>query len=376
MDARPLSTPMSGVGRLLHETILAFPKSAKVEFFLFSHRPIHSSHKKILEDKNMYWIQGEGILSKKGGTYYNILLPFLLKSFSLDLFWGSQQVLPPFLPNSLPAVLTYCDLVLYLYPETMRTIARWQQRFFQAYSVHRSSHILSISKNTEVDMIQKFNYPPERASVAYPGIDGKSIQILLKNSPSEIIKSLNKNYILSVSTIEPRKNYSFLLKVFEKLRNDPSSKKINQLKWVIAGKRGWESEDFFQKLDFSVKTHKDIIILDSIDDSDLHHLYKNAGLFWMASHYEGFGIPLLEALYHNVMSICSDIPTFREIGKDSILYFPTSSKDDIQAWVSASLDCLKRGMKFNGNIKSFTWENGAHQTLLAFQKVLKEFKTK
>jgi glycosyltransferase involved in cell wall biosynthesis len=371
MDARPLSTPMSGVGRLLHETLLAFSKSTQFEFYLFSHKPIHSSHSKILHSSNIHWEQGSGFLSKKGGLYFNIQLPFLLKNFNLNLFWGSQQVLPPFLPKDLPAVLTYCDLVLYLYPSTMRPIARLQQHLFQSYSVKRSSHILSISKNTQDDMIAKFDYPSNQASVAYPGIDEKEIENLLKIKPSERIKSLGKNYILSVSTIEPRKNYSFLLRVFRCLREKNKSNKIKNLKWVIAGKKGWETEEFLNELIKESKEFNDIIILENLNDSELHHLYKNSGFFWMASHYEGFGIPLLESLYHKKMDIVSNIPTFEEIGKKGIEYHPVETEFDVQTWAERSLYHLLKKTEFKGSIKKFTWKASADQTGKAFHSVIK-----
>ncbi|MCG9874277.1 MAG: glycosyltransferase family 4 protein [Leptospiraceae bacterium] len=374
MDARPLSTPMSGVGRLLHETLLAFPRTKNLEFFLFSHKPIHESHSKLLESGNIHWRQGEGFLSKKGGLYYNIQLPLYLKKFPLDLFWGSQQVLPPFLPQDLPAVLTYCDLVLYLYPNTMRPIARLQQHLFQSYSVRRSSHILSISQNTQDDMIAKFNYPKEQASVAYPGIDGKEIERLLKLDASERIQSLGKNYILSVSTIEPRKNYSFLLRVFRCLRELNKKSKIKNLKWVIAGKKGWETEDFFKELKFDSEKYKDIFLLENLNDSELHHLYKNSSLFWMASHYEGFGIPLLESLYHKKMAIVSQIPTFEEIGKKGIDYIPVATAFDAQTWAERSLYHLLRKSTFKGSIKKFTWKASAEQTLKIFQNTVSKEK--
>lgn len=124
--------------------------------------PIHSDHKKVLELSNVRWVEGGGFLKWKGGLYYNLYVPFYLLTHRLDLFWGSQQVLPPFLPKDLKAVLTYCDLVLYLYPDTMRWIAKVQQRLFQSYSVRRSSFILSISKQTSDDMCKKFGYPVEK----------------------------------------------------------------------------------------------------------------------------------------------------------------------------------------------------------------------
>lgn len=356
LDARPLSTPMSGIGRLIHETLRAFPNPKKYEFYLYSHKPIHKAHRRLLDLDHLTWIQGDGILSAKGGLFYNISLPLRIQKDNLSLFWGCQQVLPPFLPSELPAVLTYLDLVLYFYPDTMRPIARYQQRLFQSYSVRRSSHIMGISQQTVNDVVKKFKFPISRTSVAYPGLDFHEIPDFLKIPISDRIQQIGSKYILSVSTIEPRKNYPFLLEVFRLLRKTNPQLKI---KWVIAGRRGWESEEFFKELNSDISKYKDIIVFEGLNDSELHHLYKNSSLFWMASLYEGFGIPLLEALFHKRHCLVSDIETFHEIGKDSIPYISASSKDLLPAWRDKSLELLTSNLENKVNISEFTWENSA-----------------
>jgi glycosyltransferase involved in cell wall biosynthesis len=367
VDARPLSTPMSGIGRLIHETLKAFPNPEKFEFHLYSHRPIHSAHKSLITYNHLKWKQSDSILGYKGGIYFNLELPRIIRRDKPDLFWGAQQVLPPLLPKSMPCILSYMDLVLYLFPETMRPIARLQQRTFQSYSVNRSQHIISISEQTRKDMIQKFDYPKDQSSVAYPGIDSVSIESFLNKKVSLRIQNLPQKYIISVSTIEPRKNYPFLLKVFRKIRQSNS---IPGLCWVIAGKRGWENEDFYQELNEDREKYNDIILFEGLDDSELHHLYKNSSLFWMASLYEGFGIPLLEALYHKKMAVVSNIETFREIGKESIHYHPTEDEKDIDSWATTSIDCLQKKSVFQGDISSFTWENSAKNIAKIFLQFL------
>ncbi|MCB1176795.1 MAG: glycosyltransferase family 4 protein, partial [Leptospiraceae bacterium] len=295
LDARPLSTRISGVGRLIGETLFHFPEKEKYIFHLFTHLPIHETHKKILDLPNIKVHQGEGFFAKKGGLYFLVTMPLEIRKGNYDLFWGSQQVAPFFLPSKLPIVLTYCDLVVYLFPGTMRKIAALQQKIFQSYSVKKSKFILSISENTRTDQINHFQYPKEKTGVAYPGIDIKEIEELLKTPPGKDIKNLPDKFLLSVSTIEPRKNYSFLFKVFRKYRELEGK---NSIKWVIIGKKGWETEEFYSELNKDIEKYNDIIILDNITDSDLHHAYKKSSLFLFGSVYEGFGIPLLEALYH------------------------------------------------------------------------------
>lgn len=363
LDARPLSTPVSGVGRLIGEILYHFPEKERYEFHLFSHLTLHPTHSKILELPNIFLHVGKGLFAKKGGLYFLVSLPREIRKGNFDLFWGSQQVAPFFLPKKLPVVLTYCDLVLYLYPQTMRKLAQLQQRFFQYYSVKRANFILSISENTRKDQIWKFNYPSELTAVSYPGIDLDEIKNFLKKKPSQKINELPKNFLLSVSTIEPRKNYPFLLKVFRefrKLAHDVYS-------WVIVGKRGWESKEFYKELDKEIQSYKDIILLENIDDVDLHHVYSKCSLFLFASHYEGFGIPLLEALAHNKKCLVSNIPTFQEIGFDQISYLPT---DEPKRWAMKILELLDSSHIPNIDLSLFSWENTAIQTKKAFERFL------
>ncbi|TGN08237.1 glycosyltransferase family 4 protein [Leptospira ilyithenensis] len=367
MDARPLSTRISGVGRLIAETIKAFPNPEKYHFYLFSHLPIHKDHNGILSLSNITFVSRGGAFKWKGGIYYNLFLPILFRFFKLDLFWGSQQILPPFLPRKLKAVLTYCDLVLYLYPKTMRPLARIQQRMFQRYSVKRASHILSISKQTSEDMCSFFGYDPEKTGVSYPGVNQKEIDEALLDTPSRRITDLGENYILSVSTIEPRKNYPFLLKVFREYRRLNPKEHQN---WVIVGKIGWESQEFIEELRQEQSLFGDLHILDSIADIDLQHIYKNAGLFVFASHYEGFGIPMLEAIYQKKYCMVSDIPTFREIGGTGVTYLPYRTDADAKEWANEILKFYKNPILPTSDISSFTWENAASITEKAFQKTL------
>ncbi|NBU97256.1 MAG: glycosyltransferase family 1 protein, partial [Spirochaetia bacterium] len=201
MDARPLSTPVSGVGRLISETLLHFPNKDDYHFYLHTHLPIHPSHKKVLDLPNITVMQGKGLFSKKGAIYFAFYLPYEIRKLRSDIFWGSQQVAPIGLSSNIPIVLTFCDLVLYLFPGTMRKLAAIQQKIFQSYSVKNSDFILSISNSTRLDLLKKFQYPEYKTGVAFPGVSQKDISIILNNSEKEILPKLPEKYILSVSTI-------------------------------------------------------------------------------------------------------------------------------------------------------------------------------
>ena len=364
VDARPLSTSITGVGRMIAEIIRHFPNQETYEFHLFSHREIHPEHSGLLALDNVVFHQGKGPFSLKGAIYFNLYLPLTLSRHKLDLFWGSQQIIPPFLPSSLPVVLTYYDFVLYLFPGTMRKIAALQQKMFQKYSIKRADHITSISGQTRDDLLRMFHYPENQTSVIFPGIQPESIKKLLREKPGEKISNLPRRFFLSVSTIEPRKNYPFLHKAYTAYRKIAGSRKIP---WVIAGKTGWESQEFIAKLKYDSVKYGDIFFVQSPTDSELHHLYQRCEVFLFASHYEGFGIPLLEALFHHKKSIVSDIPTFHEIGGKQVCYLSASSPE---LWAAEMLKRQSLKSKPTIHLSKFTWEYSAQKMEKIFFNIL------
>ncbi len=366
LDARPLSTPVSGVGRLISETLIYFPEKENFHFYLHTHLPIHPSHKKVLDLPNITVLQGKGILSKKGATYFSFYLPFEVRKINPDIFWGSQQVIPMGLPKKIPVVLTFCDLVLYLFPTTMRKIAAFQQKIFQGYSVNNADFILSISNSTRLDLLKKFSYPEEKTGIAFPGVSPQDISEILKNKLNEELPILPEKYILSVSTIEPRKNYKFLLSVYQKYREKVRE---NKLPWVIVGKIGWETPEFIALLQNEISKYKDIFLINSSSDFVLHSIYSKCELFLFASIYEGFGIPLLEALAHKKKCIASDIPTFHEIGGKEIPYLSTENPNN---WVEKIIELQFSSEIPSIDLEKFSWENSALETQRAFKKVIQK----
>lgn len=366
VDARPLSTPLSGVGRVIAQILLEYPDKEGTRFVLYSHRGWHPHFQEVVELPNVVWVTGRGPLARLGGLWFNFALPWILRKGRLHLFWGSQQVIPPFLPRKLPVVLTYYDLVLYFFPGSMRRIARWQQWAFQRYSVNRANRIISISNQTMVDMIEKFDYPPERASVALLGYTPPS-------SSGEVDKSVipfKGPYIFSLSTLEPRKNYGTLLKAYEHYLK---SEKEKPYPLVIAGKRGWETEEFYRHLDRLQKETGLVHIVEGANDATVQWLYQNQAFFCLPSLYEGFGLSLLESLcISKSPSLVSDIGSFHEIGGDRIRYLPPR---DVSAWTGAILDFV--GKHRGGQLKSvrfssweWSWERTAGDHRRVFEEVM------
>ncbi|EQA70365.1 glycosyltransferase, group 1 family protein [Leptospira noguchii serovar Panama str. CZ214] len=336
VDARPFSTSVSGVGKMIHSALLDLGNDSSFEFYLFSHKDLHPSYSNLLNLPGIRFIKGEGFFSKKGGLYFAIALPLQLRKIKLDLFWGTQQVLPPFLSKKTATVLTYNDIVAYRFPDTMRTIARIQQKFYLSRSIKRADKLLPISESTRNEIAKFFHIPLEKMQVVYPGIELSEFKSLFKEKPGERVDLLPKKFFLSVSTIEPRKNYRFLYNSY--IEYSKNIKYNQRFSWVIGGKAGWEDPAFIETLRSSESKAAGIIWIESPTNVELAHMYKKCSLFLFSSLYEGFGIPLLEALSLEKPAIVTDLSVFREIGGNKIRYLELEEN----LWTSALLDFSKK----------------------------------
>ncbi|TGK06172.1 glycosyltransferase family 1 protein [Leptospira fletcheri] len=324
VDARPLSTPVSGVGRLIASTLKGFGGDPRFRFLLFSHRPLHPSHAHLKELPNVQEEIGKGFLASKGGLYFSLALPLELRKKNIHLFWGTQQLLPPFFPKEIPAVITCVDFVLRKFPETMRPIARFQQSVYMRWSAERADKILPISRAVAEEAKSYYHIPEEKISVVYPGYDPKEIRISVGKPPTERVAGIPAGFFLSVSTVEPRKNYGFLREAYLKYRQKAGKK---ALLWIHAGKAGWGTESLVENMR-SETAIGSMLWIESPTDAELHYLYSKAGLFLFPSLYEGFGIPLVEALAHGRQCLVSDLNVFREIGGRSVLYKSLANSED------------------------------------------------
>lgn len=342
VDARPLTQPLSGVARVIAQVIRHMPERERFRFRLYASAPPHPDFAELAASPLVQWVQGGGFLARRAGLWFNVALPLELRRRPVDIFWGSQQVIPPLLPAGLPVVLTFYDLVLDFFPETMRPLARWQQRAVVRMSVRRADRIFSISEQTNQDMQRVYGYPSARAAAAPLGYEAPPplSALVRREIRRELSRRLgfgiDKNYILCVSTIEPRKNYPTLLKAWQ---NYQRRLKKKALPLVIVGRRGWENVEFYSELDLEIARGGRLRLLEGLSDQFVDELYRSAAFFCIPSLYEGFGLSLLEALCHQLPSIASDLPCFHEIaGKKARFASPRS----VSEWEEALVDFTNR----------------------------------
>ena len=159
-------------------------------------------------------------------------------------------------------------------------------------------------------------------------------------------------YFLSVGTLEPRKGYSVVLDAFEKLWSEGCD-----IRYVISGKNGWNCDSLKQRLLTHPEFGGRLLWLQEVDDFELSSLYCHAKGVIFPSLAEGFGLPLVEALSAGTPVIASDIPVFREVGKDAVLYFRLLDESDLKEKISDLLS----GAAVPTCVAPLSWKDSCEQ---------------
>lgn len=292
----------------------------------------------------------------------------LVQKINIDLLHSLHYTRPFQLPCA--SVVTFHDMTFFLYPQ-LHTRAR--RVFFPTamkISARRADAIISVSESTRKDAIRLLGIDPDRIITAHLGVDPSFQPIEDTVQLSQIAEKygLPDHFILYVGTIEPRKNLPLLIKAYRQLVAQGTEYKL-----VLAGNYGWMYEEvltLIEDLDLS-----ELIYLPGyVSQSELPLVYNLAELFVYPTIYEGFGLPVLEAMACGVPVITSRIASLPEIVADAGILIPV---DDIEALSEAMRqvlldDVLKQKLIHDGLLqaKKFSWERTAELTWKVYLQVL------
>lgn len=264
-----------------------------------------------------------------------------------------------------PVVLTVHDLIGMLFAEDLPLVSRLYWSRWLPFTVRFADAIIADSECTRRDIVRLLRVPDERIRVIYPGV-GESFrpQSARQIDACRLRYSLPKEYILYVGTIEPRKGVATII---EALARASARHHL-----VIAGKRGWYWESALRRVS-ALNLEEQVHVLDYVPDADLPALYSGAKAFVFPSRYEGFGLPVLEAMACGCPVICSSTSSLPEVVGEAALLVTPGDPDLLAEAIdllvdSADLqqDLRERGLRRAGR---FTWEDTAHLTLEVYGQV-------
>lgn len=284
----------------------------------------------------------------------------------LDVFFAPTHYLP--LISKVPSVLLILDVSYLKFPELFNKKDLYQLKIWGGYSMKKAKKIITISQSSKNDIIKSYNVSSEKVVVVYPGIKSEKTNSKFKMQNSKSISEkfgIKGKYILFVGTLQPRKNIERLIEAFAKLKKE-------DVELVIVGKKGWQYEEIFAApKKFGVEDR--VLFVDNAADEDLPSLYKNALMFVLPSLYEGFGLPVLEAMNYGCPVITSNISSLPEAGGDAALYVDPNSVSDIVSKMEKLLNdpelrknLIEKGYK---QVEKFSWEKSAKQVLATLEEV-------
>ena len=248
-------------------------------------------------------------------------IPKILRREKVDIVIEPAHFGPFNLPKKIKRVTVIHDLTPILFPQLHRWHSQILQRVFLKGILKNAHLILTNSENTKKDVEKTYPETQGKTVMIYPGI---SRNIRFENTNLLENYGIKKPYFLSVGTIEPRKNHLLILETFTEFREKNSA--LTQL--VITGGRGWKSEAFYKALE-SNPYAKDIILTGFVPDNHLPILNREALAMIYPSKYEGFGLPVLEAMAWGTIPITSSNSSLPEVGGDSAFYLKNEDSSEL-----------------------------------------------
>lgn len=315
--------------------------------------------------KETSWWQYRVIPMRRLWTY--IGLPFgLLSGYpKADVVFSPTHYIPRF-TSGIPSVMSVMDVSYLQYPELFRKKDLLQLTRGTAYSVSHARHIVTISRFSKNAIIQAYGTSEKKISITYPG---RTMKNNAKNNARVDLKSLyhiDKPYILAVGTLQPRKNFEKLIEAFALLKK--TGLKEKDLELVVVGKKGWLYEGIVSAPE-KYGVSDSVRFLDFVPDSDLPSLYTHAVCFALPSLYEGFGLPVLEAMALGCPVVVSNVSSIPEIAGNAGIYVDPNDVASIRDGLMKALSEkgttkeTERVKKGQVQAKKFTWEKAASETL-------------
>jgi glycosyltransferase involved in cell wall biosynthesis len=284
------------------------------------------------------------------------------------LYHATEHLLPRL---ALPTLLTVHDLIFERYPQHHKITNRLFLRSAMPLFVRMATRIIAVSHHTAHDLASLYNVPATKMHVVYEGVDAE----FQPGTPTQIAEirarySPDRPYLLMVGTLEPRKNHQLALEALAQLKAKGYPHRL-----LIAGGSGWLFEPITAAV-ASMGLEEDVTFTGYVPGEDLPALYSAATCVLLPSQYEGFGLPLLEAMACGVPVVCSRASSLPELAGEAAILIDPNDATALASAISQIIDqpdfaatLRDRGL---AQVRPFTWEATARQTAQIYQEVAKQ----
>ncbi len=374
VNAIPMTGLLTGIARYLRNLYGAINLMNQVDLFYFEGRTLVKSMPALAESDK--WQQTTravrnlpdpvifGLRAARWLKYEHNLNRICRKK-AFDIY--HETAFTPAKLSLIPTVYSIYDLSLRRYSKTHPRERVWFFEYFIKTRLKYAMHILTISEFIKQEIIEEFKVPPSMVTAVPLAPDP-----LFAPCSADIVKkirikyNLPKSYLLFVSSLEPRKNIDLLIEALQTSNTD--------IPLVLAGWHGWGDKKWLEKIKETDLKNR-IYVIGHVPDDDLKAIYNGAAALVYPSLYEGFGLPIVEAMACGCPVICSNKASMPEVAGDAAILIDPSKSDELAHAIETVVhdteirnNLVKRGFK---QAAGFTWDNTARKTLEVFKKTVK-----
>jgi glycosyltransferase involved in cell wall biosynthesis len=300
--------------------------------------------------------------------WHRARIPYAIENILGDiaLYHATDFVLPPIRKHT-KSILTIHDLSFVRVPETASPSLKKYLDVVVPRSIARATHVHAVSETTRQDIITLYNTSPQKVSVIHNALESHFKPTPISDDILAKYHVPNVPYIITVGTVQPRKNYSRLVEALHRVRDH------YDIHLVVAGGRGWLEDEFYNTIQ---KTHMTeyVHVTGFVADEDLPALYSGAVCMAYPSLYEGFGIPILEGMACGVPVLTSNTSSLPEVAGDAAIMVDPYRIDAIQEGLERLISDqnLRHNLIQKGFIQSkkFTWKESGRQLNMLYRQLL------
>ncbi|MZK52795.1 glycosyltransferase family 4 protein [Clostridium beijerinckii] len=365
LELQPCLKNKSGIGIYAYEISKRLQKYSDItlygDIFNFINRNnIEKDIDGLNFNKNIFSLFPYGVY-RRMWNYVPVRYNWLFNDKS-NIYHFFNFIVPPRIKGKV--ITTIHDMTYELYPETMDKKNLKRIKSDIQYSVNRADKIVTVSESSKRDIIKFLNVDEAKIEIVYNGVEYHKFNKSYSEDEKSKIRvkyNLQDNYILYMGTLEPRKNIESIIEAFSLFKKEDTMSNQNT-KLVIAGKKGWLFENIFNLVN-KLSLKDEVIFTDYIEEEDKSLIYNMASLFVFPSLYEGFGIPVLEAMASSVPVITSNVSSLPEVAGDAAILVEPKDIKSIAEYMGKVLvdkelrnNLIKKGHE---QAKKFTWESSA-----------------